>query len=296
MKINTGNENRGKNPFANVFDNIGDIRTNKNILIGVSIVILLTFTTVFAPFVAPHDPAEQNLEKRLSPPNDEYPLGTDHFGRCMFSRLVYGTRTSLAIAIAVSAIVVSIGTILGMIAGYYSRADNIVMRTADITLAFPSIVLALAIVGMLGPSIPNIIIALSATGWAKYARLVRGTTLSIKEKEFIESARALGCNDAYIMFRHILPNCVTPITVIATLGIGGKIISIAGLGFLGLGVQPPTPEWGTMIKGGLPLLQIAPHIVIFSGLMIMITVLAFNLLGDGLRDALDPRLRQVTIE
>ena len=268
---------------------------NKSILIGVLIVILLSFTTVFAPFVAPRDPVEQNLEKRLSSPNNEYPLGTDHFGRCMFSRLVYGTRTSLAIAIAVSAIVVSIGTILGVIAGYYSRVDNIVMRTADITLAFPSIVLALAIVGVLGPSILNIIIALSAAGWAKYARLVRGTTLSIKEKEFIESARALGCNDAYIMFRHILPNCVAPITVIATLGIGGKIISIAGLGFLGLGVQPPTPEWGTMIKCGLPLLHVAPHIVIFSGLMIMITVLAFNLLGDGLRDALDPRLREVVM-
>jgi len=264
---------------------------NKSILIGGLIVILLTFTTVCAPFFAPYDPAEQNPEERLSSPNYEYPLGTDHFGRCMFSRLVYGTRTSLAIAIAVSAIVVSLGTILGMIAGYYRMIDNIIMRIADIALAFPSIVLALAIVGMLGPSIPNIIIALSAAGWGKYARLVRGTVLSIKEKEFIESARALGCNDIHIMFRHILPNCVAPIVVVASLGMGGKIISIAGLGFLGLGVQPPTPEWGTMIKAGLPLLHVAPHIVIFSGLMIMITVLAFNLLGDGLRDALDPRLK-----
>ena len=269
---------------------------NKSILIGGLILILLTFTTVFAPFVAPHDPAEQNLEDRLSSPNNEYPLGTDHFGRCMFSRLVYGTRTSLAIAIAASAIVVSIGTILGMIAGYYRKIDNIVMRITDIALAFPSIVLALAIVGMLGPSTPNIIIALSATGWGKYARLVRGTVLSIKEKEFIESARALGCNDAYILFRHILPNCIAPIVVVASLGIGGKIISIAGLGFLGLGVQPPIPEWGTMIKAGLPLMHVAPHIVIFSGLMIMITVLAFNLLGDGLRDALDPRLKEMMMK
>ncbi len=269
---------------------------NKSLLIGELIIIILTLTTVFAPFVAPHDPAEQNLEKYLSPPNNEYPLGTDHFGRCIFSRLVYGTRTSLAIAIAVSTIVVCIGTILGLIAGYYSRADNIVMRTTDIALAFPSIVLALVIVGVLGQSIPNIIIALSATGWAKYTRLVRSTTLSIKEKEFIESARALGCNDAYIMFRHILPNCVSSITVVATLGIGGKIISIAGLGFLGLGVQPPTPEWGMMMKGGLPLLYVAPHIAIFSGLMIIITVLAFNLLGDGLRDVLDPRMKEVMLK
>ncbi len=269
---------------------------NKSILIGGLIIIVLTFTTVFAPFVTPHDPAEQNLEDRLSSPNNEYPLGTDHFGRCIFSRLVYGTRTSLAIAIAVSAIVVSIGTILGAIAGYYRMIDNIVMRFVDIALAFPSIVLALAIVGMLGPSPPNIIIALSATGWGKYARLVRGTVLSIKEKEFIESARALGCNDAYILFRHILPNCLASIVVVASLGIGGKIISIAGLGFLGLGVQPPTPEWGTMIKGGLPLLHVAPHIVIFSGLMIMITVLAFNLLADGLRDALDPRLKDMMMK
>jgi peptide/nickel transport system permease protein len=269
---------------------------NKSILAGGFIIILLTFTTVFAFFIALHDPAKQNLEKRLLSPNNEYPLGTDHFGRCIFSRLVYGTRTSLTIAIAVSAIVVSIGTIVGMIAGYYSMIDNIVMRITDIALAFPSIVLALAIVGMLGPSIPNIIIALSATGWGKYARLVRGTVLSIKEKEFIESARALGCSDAYILFRHILPNCMAPIVVVASLGIGGKIISIASLGFLGLGVQPPAPEWGTMIKGGLPLLHVAPHIVIFSGLMIMITVLGFNLLGDGLRDALDPRLKNMMMK
>lgn len=269
---------------------------NKSILIGGSIVILLTFITVFATFIAPHDPAEQNLEDRLSSPNNEYPLGTDHFGRCMFSRLIYGTRTSLAIATAVSAIVVCIGTILGMVAGYYRMIDNIVMRITDIALAFPSIVLALAIVGMLGPSIPNIILALSAAGWGKYTRLVRGTVLSIKEKEFIESAQALGCSDAHILFRHILPNCIAPIVVVASLGIGGKIISIAGLGFLGLGVQPPTPEWGMMLKSGLPLLQVAPHIVIFSGLMIMITVLAFTLLGDGLRDALDPRLKDMMMK
>jgi peptide/nickel transport system permease protein len=276
--------------------NIRDIGKNRGILTGGVIIVLLAILAIFAPFIAPNDPAEQNLEKYLSPPSLKYPLGTDQFGRCMLSRLIYGIRTSLGIASVVTVIVVITGLAIGMISGYYSRIDDILMRITDSVLGFPGIVLALVIVSILGPGISSIIIALSVPGWAKYARVVRGSVLSIKEKEFIESARAIGSSDFHILFRHILPNCIAPVITIATIGVGGKIISIAGLGFLGLGVQPPTPEWGSIMSGGLPLLHSAPHIAIFSGLMIALTVMAFTLLGDGLRDALDPRLTHVMIK
>ncbi len=273
--------------------NIKHIGKNKGVLTGGVIILLFVMLAIFAPFIALPDPAEQNLGKYLSSPSGEYLLGTDQFGRCMLSRLIYGIQTSLVIAVAVTVIVAITGIVIGMIAGYFSRIDNILMRITDSVLAFPDIVLALVIISILGPSTLGIIIALSVPGWAKYARVIRGSTLSIKEKEFIESARAIGASDVHIMFRHILPNCIAPIITIATIGVGGKIISLAGLGFLGLGVQPPTPEWGSMMRSGLPVLQTAPHIAIFSGLMIAFTVMAFTLLGDGLRDALDPRLRQV---
>lgn len=260
----------------------------KGILIGGVIIVLLAILAIFAPFIT-NDPTEQNLEKYLSHPNIEYPLGTDQFGRCILSRLIYGIRTSLGIATIVTIIVTITGLAIGMISGYYSMIDDILMRITDSVLAFPNIVLALVIVSILGPSTLSIIIALSIPGWAKYARVVRGSVLSIKEKEFIESARAIGGSDFHILFRHIMPNCIAPVITIATIGVGGKIISIAGLGFLGLGVQPPTPEWGSIMSDGLPLLHTAPHIAIFSGLMIALTVMAFTLLGDGLRDTLDPR-------
>lgn len=280
----------------NIKDLIKNIGKNRDALIGSMIIIILVILGIFAPFIGLHDPTEQNLEKSLLPPSPEYPLGTDQFGRDMLSRLIYGIQTSLSIATIITVIVATTGLVIGMIAGYYKILDEILMRITDIVLAFPSIVFALLIISILGPGVLTLIIALSVFGWAKYARVVRGVTLSIKEKEFIESAKAIGASDFHIMFHHILPNCITPVVTIATIGVGGKIISIAGLGFLGLGVEPPTPEWGSMLSNGLPVLDTAPHIAIFSGTMIAITVMGFTLLGDGLIDILNPKKKGKMIE
>lgn len=279
--------------ITNIIKNIGK---NRDALTGSVVIIILVILGIFAPFIGLHDPTEQNLEKSLLPPSSEYPLGTDQFGRCMLARLVYGIQTSLSIATIVTVIVATIGLTIGIIAGYYNLFDDILMRITDSVLAFPSIVLALLIISILGPSVLTLIIALSVFGWAKYARVVRGITLSIKEKEFIESVKAIGASDFHIMFRHILPNCIAPVVTISTIGVGGKIISIAGLGFLGLGVEPPTPEWGSIMSNGLSVLDTAPHIAIFSGTMIAITVMAFTLLGDGLIDILNPKKKEKMIE
>ncbi|RLG32896.1 glutathione ABC transporter permease GsiD [Methanosarcinales archaeon] len=270
---------------------------HKIAMVGALIILFLAFIAIFAPYIAPHDPIEINLKERLLSPNGEYPLGTDNLGRCVLSRIIYGTRVSLRIGIMVVGITSAVGIALGMMAGYYGRTlGEIIMRIVDIMLAFPGIILALAIAGALGPGLFNVMIALAIIGWTGYARVVRGVVLSIKEREFVESARSLGASDFYIISRHILPSCVAPVIVLATLGMANVILAAAALSFLGLGAQPPTPEWGSMLNGGRAFMRTAPHLTTFPGLAIMVTVLAFNFLGDGLRDALDPRLKEKVIE
>jgi peptide/nickel transport system permease protein len=271
------------------------LRSNRTLSLGLFIFFLLCFITVFAPFVAPHDPAEQELGLRFSPPSFTYPLGTDQFGRCIFSRIVYGGQTSLAIAVISTALCVMIGLLVGMYAGYYPKLDGLLMRTTDIFLAFPSIVLALPIIAIVGPTTLGIILAILLPGWPKFARVIRGSVLSVKNSGFVEASKAGGASDTHILFRHILPNCYAPIVEIATLGLGSKIVTIAGLGFLGLGVQPPTPEWGVMINQGLALLDKTPMIALSAGMMIVLLVLATNLIGSELRNILDPRSDMIVV-
>ena len=272
-------------------------KEHKIAMVGAALILFLALIAVFAPYIAPHDPIEINLKERLLAPNMEYPLGTDNLGRCMLSRIIYGARISLQIGIIVVGITSVIGITLGMIAGYYGGVlDELIMRGVDILLVFPGIILALVIAGILGPGLFNVMLALAIVGWTGYARVVRGVVLSVKEKEYVESARALGVGDWYIITRHILPSCVAPIIVIATLGMAYVILAAAALSFLGLGAQPPTPEWGSMLNNGKNFMRTAPHLTIFPGLAIMITILAFNFIGDGLRDALDPRVSEKMIE
>jgi len=273
----------------------GMVRKRPLLMIGLAILTLMCLIAIFAPFIAPHDPNEQSLKDRFKGPCLEYPLGTDQFGRCVMSRIIYGSQTSLAVAVITTIIVVGIGLTVGLYAGYYRKLDGLLMRFTDIMLAFPSMVITLALVGILGPSVPTIIMALAIPGWAKYARVARATTLSLKNRGFVESARALGAKDRYIIFHHILPNSLAPIMEIATLGLGGKIISIAGLGFLGLGIQPPTPEWGTIMNQGLPYLAKAPLITLSAGAMIILFVLSTNLIGSEVREVMDPKSDSMVI-
>lgn len=273
------------------------LRKNKMAVTGLAIILLLIAVAIFAPLLAPHHPSKQNLDKAFLRPSLEYPFGTDDFGRCIFSRIVFGTRLSLSIGVIVTAISAVTGVILGMLAGFYGGAvDEVIMRVVDIFLAFPGLILALVVAGLLGPGMFNVLFALALVGWMGYARVVRGAVLAEKEKDFVESARALGAGNFYLMGRHLLPNVLAPATVMATLGIGQAILAAAGLSFLGVGVQPPVPVWGSMLSDGKIYLQTAPHLTVFPGLAIMITVLSFNFLGDGLRDIFDPRLQEKAIE
>lgn len=265
------------------------LRGNAALTIGILLFLLISIMAITAPTISPHNPAEMHFEERLSPPSASFPLGTDQFGRCIFSRIIYGAQTSLSIAVISTLIVVPLGIIIGMYAGYFSRFDAFLMRLTDILLAFPNIVLAIAIIGVVGPSPEGIILSFSIPGWAKYARMIRGSTLSLKNSGFVEAARALGASDRYILFRHILPNSYGPIIEIATLGLGSRIIAISGLGFLGLGIQPPTPELGAILKDGLVYLQTTPMMALSAGGVIMLFVLATNLIGSELRSITDPR-------
>ena len=268
------------------------LQENRLAAVGLAIILLLIVVAVLAPFIAPHDPIEQNLEQRLLAPSMKYPLGTDDLGRCVLSRLIYGARVSLRVGVVVVGITVLVGTFFGLIAGYWGAVvDEFIMRIADVFLAFPGLVLALVIAGLLGPGLFNVMLALAVVGWTRYARVVRGCVLSAKERAFVEAARAMGGSDAHVMIRHVLPEVMAPVIVMATLGTGGVILAAAALSFLGLGAQPPTPEWGNMVSEGRDLLTVAPWITVWPGMAIMFSVLGVNLLGDGLRDALDPKLR-----
>jgi peptide/nickel transport system permease protein len=265
------------------------IRGNTRMMVGSGLIFFLFLIAIFAPFVAPNDPIEQHRGHYLQPPSWQYPFGTDDLGRCIFSRLVYGTQISLLISVAVVGTTATIGTSIGLISGFAGGGiDEAIMRIVDILLAFPGLVLALVIAGLLGPGIFSVILALTIVGWTGYARVVRGCVLAEKERGFVEATRVLGGSKYYIMIRHIMPGVLAPVVVMAALGMGGTILSASALGFLGLGLQPPAPEWGSMLNGGRTFLQLAPYCMIFPGLAIMLTVLAFNLLGDGLRDIMDP--------
>ncbi len=246
-----------------------------------------------APIVAPLDPTAVDGRSILAPPSAEHWLGTDNLGRDIFSRIVYGARWSLGAAGLAAAAVVGLGVSVGLAAGYVGgMLDDVLMRVVDVLLAFPSLVLALAIVGTLGPSLQNVLIGMIAIWWVEYARVVRGLTLGVRDREFVEAARCSGAPPSRIVLRHVLPNVVPSVLVLATLELGGLILAISGLSFLGLGAQPPTPEWGTMLNDGRPFFQKAPQLMIYPGLAITVVVAGCNLLGDGLRDVLDPRMRR----
>ena len=261
--------------------------------VGLVVIGLTLLIGLLAPVVNPYDPTiDSNLAIARQAPSWEHPFGTDRLGRDVLQRIVHATRVSLLIGFVVVAFSGSIGTVLGLTAGYFGKtADTLIMRLMDVVLAFPAILLAIAIVAVRGPGLFNTIVAVAIVGVPGYARVVRSMVLSLRERDYVDAARMVGVSNSRIMFGHILPNSLTPIIVQMTLGIGGAIVFSAALGFLGLGVQPPTPEWGAMIADGLPLLNQAPYLVFYPGMAIMVTVLAFNLFGDGLRDALDPRER-----
>ncbi len=265
---------------------------NKLAIIGMVLLGLFVFCAIFAPWIAPYDPIAQDVTRRREPPSREHPFGLDEVGRDLLSRVIYGARVSLYVGVASVSLAIIAGTLIGAVSGYAGGwVDNVVMRIMDIMLAFPSLLLAIAIVAILGPGLLNMLYAIAFVSIPAYARLVRASVLAAKEMDYVLAARAIGCSSARILFRHIMPNCLTPIIVQGTLGIATAILDAAGLSFLGLGAQPPTPEWGAMLGQGRGSVFTAPHVVIFPGLAIMLTVLGFNLLGDGLRDALDPRLR-----
>jgi ABC-type dipeptide/oligopeptide/nickel transport system permease subunit len=266
---------------------------NRAAMLGAIILAIQVFVAIFAPWVAPHDPIRQNLPQALQPPSAEYWLGTDEVGRDILSRIIFGTRISLRVGLISVAVASVIGVTLGLIAGYYGRTvDDLILRITDIWLAFPGILLALAVIAVLGPSLFNVMIAVGLSAVPTYIRVTRGSVLSVREMDYVLSARAVGCPAPHIMTRHILPNILPSLIVLATLGVGGAILAAAALSFLGLGAAPPTPEWGAMLTLGREFIRRAWWLTTFPGLAIMITVLGINLLGDGLRDALDPRLRR----
>jgi len=265
---------------------------NRGLVAGGFIVCFFAFAGLAAPLVAPYDPHEIHLEEGLGRPSHAHPLGQDTLGRDVLSRVLYGARISMWVGTVTVAVSLSIGTFLGFLAGYYGGIlEEFVMRAVDILLAFPGILLAIAMTSVLGPSVNNVILALCIVGWVGYARLVRAQVLSVRHADYVQAARALGAGDLRICARHILPNILAPVVVEATFGLAGAILGEAGLSFLGLGTQPPTPSWGTMLNEGRQFLLVAPHLTLAPGIAIMTAVLGLNFLGDGLRDRLDVKGR-----
>ncbi len=261
-------------------------------MVGLGIVLIMMLATVFAPWIVPNDPYDQQLHRAREAPSREFPLGTDNLGRCVLSRLIYGTRVSLSVGFMVVTLRGLIGIPAGLIAGYYGgRVDTIIMRITDVFIAFPGILLAIAVMAVWGPGIFNVMLALSIVGWPQFARLVRGEILGLKQQEFVEAGRAMGLSDMNLIFKYLLPNILGVVVVYGTLGLAAPIVSEAALSFLGLGTMPPTISWGRMLSEGRRYLRHAPWLATFPGIAITITVLGFNLFGDGLRDVLDPRQR-----
>ena len=263
---------------------------NLGLFLSAGTLIFFILAALFAGYIAPHDPEKVNLELRLKEPCREYPFGTDHLGRCILSRIIFGARVSLLVGLLVVSSSFVLGLAIGTLSGYYGGwTDAIVMRVVDAFLAFPSLLLALGIAGLFGAGFMNLVIALITVDWAGYARLARGSVMTVKEQDYIKAAKGLGAGDMHVILCHVIPNVISPLIVMATIGMGYVILSAAGLSFLGFGVQPPTPEWGSMLSEGKTYIRSAPYIMIFPGIAIMLTVLAFNYLGDELRDLLDPR-------
>lgn len=267
------------------------LKNNTRVKVSLGLIILIIGVALFAPIISPYDPNEINLGASLQSPSSQHLLGTDRMGRDILTRIIYGTRISLLVGVIAVGISGLLGVIFGTLAGYYGGyVDGIIMRIVDVLLAFPSILLAIALVAVLGASLFNIMLAIGIVNWVGYARVVRGEFLSLKNKEFVSAARAMGANTFRIIFKHMLPNCIAPIIVMATLGMAGAIITESSLSFLGLGVQPPTPSWGEMLNTGRQIIRQAWWVSTFPGIAIMLAVLSFNILGDGLRDALDPNM------
>jgi peptide/nickel transport system permease protein len=262
---------------------------NPGAVIGLVMVAVMVGLALFAPWVASHDPNE-TYPVRLAEPSGEFLLGTDNIGRDIFSRLVYGARPSIGSAAVATTIILLIGVTVGVASGYIGGLfDDVSMRIVDILQAFPLLILALAIIGILGPGLQNVLLAVILVVWASYARLVRGIVLEIREQEFVMAAVSMGGSRLHIIVKHILPNIISPVLVLASLQMGFLLLTISGLSFLGLGIQPPTAEWGAMLNDGRNFFQVAPQLMIYPGIMITLTVLGFSLLGDGLRDVLDPK-------
>lgn len=263
---------------------------NKLALSGLVIILGLIFIALFAPVLTPKDPLKQDIINRLKPPSPEHFLGTDDLGRDVLSRIIFGTRISMMVGIVAISIAVTIGSIIGLMSGYFGKwVDMILMRFVDIMLCFPTFFLILMVIAFLEPNILNIMVVIGLTSWTSLARLVRGETLSIRERDYVAAAKMIGLSNRRILFVHILPNVIAPVIVVATIGVGGAILVESSLSFLGLGVQPPTPSWGNMLTSGKDYIHFAWWLMLFPGLAILVTVLAFNLLGEGLRDVLDPR-------
>lgn len=280
----------GRGPFADVLHRLSK---SPLAMFGLLFIIFLVFLAVFADVLAPYNFAEQDLEHMFELPSKEFWLGTDEFGRDIMSRLIYGARVSLQVGFIAVGIALVIGGLLGAVAGFYDGwIDNAIMRIMDVLLAVPQTLLAIAIAASLGPGLYNLMIAVGISAVPNYARIVRGSVLSIRGMEFVEAARAVGSSDLRIILKHIIPNSMAPIIVQSTLGVASAILNAAGLSFIGLGIQPPYPEWGAMLSGGRQYIRDFPHMTLYPGLAIMLTILALNFLGDGLRDALDPKLKR----
>lgn len=288
LTITPEEEIKSKSYFSIV---ISRLRKNTGALFGAGILFIFITAAIFAPLFATHPINEMNYDHTLMSPGSEHLLGTDEFGRDLFSRILYGGRVSLLMGVVVISIAGTVGVILGVLSGYYRRIDIFIMQIVDILLALPSLLLAIVVVAILGVGLTNAMIAVSIAVIPAFVRVVRGSVLSIRESEYVEAAKALGVRDHKIIFKHILPNIASPVIIMATLEFGSAILAAAALSFLGLGAQPPNPEWGALVYVGKSFLSQAWWMTLFPGLCIMLVVLGFNLLGDGLRDALDPRLK-----
>lgn len=272
-------------------------KKNRLAIAGASTILTIFLVAIFASIIAPFDPGKTNIAIKLAPPSFEHPLGTDHLGRDVFSRMLYGSRISLSVGFVAVGISIIIGIAVGALAGYYGKIiDSILMRFVDIMMCFPSFFLMLTVIALLGPKIHHVMIVIGVTSWMGTARFVRAEFLSLRERDFIQAAKALGINDRRIIFHHMLPNALAPVFVTATIGIATAILMEASLSFLGFGVQPPAPSWGNILTEGRTYIFDAWWLTLFPGLAILISVLSFNLFGEGLRDALDPRLRQEAIK
>lgn len=280
-------------PYGSMKEIWVTLKRNKRAMAGLIFIIVLGLLAIFADFVAPYGMNQQNLSNALQFPNGTHIMGTDDLGRDVFSRIIYGTRISLTIGVSAVMFALTIGGMMGLLAGYFKGwVDTIIMRVCDILLSIPSILLAIAIVASWGSSLTNLIVAIGIASIPIFARIIRSGVLSVSEKQFIEASNALGANDFRIIFKHILPNIISPIIVQSSLGIATAILSAAGLGFIGLGVEASVAEWGTMLNFGRGYIRTHAYLTIFPGLSIMLTILSFNLLGDGIRDAVDPKMRE----